>query len=115
MPLIHCKSSRKLQSELTEFFVLHVTARSAASVLGVQPNTAALCCRKLRQCIAEQLALVEHEVFHGVVELDESYFSGVRKGNRGRGATGKVIVFGLCSSVAARCTPKSWTTPTRPR
>lgn len=84
-----------MQSRLVEFFVLEVTARSAASVLGLQPNTAALYYRKLRQLIADRLALVEHEVFDGAVELDESYFGGVCKGKRGRGAAGKVVVFGL--------------------
>ena len=29
------------------------------------------------------------------MEADESYFGGVRKGKRGRGAAGKVAVFGL--------------------
>ena len=95
MGLNRCKLSRKVQFRLVEFFVLEVTARSAADVLGIQPNTAALFYRKLRQLIADQLALVEHEVFDGAVELDESYFGGVRKGKRGRGAAGKVIVFGL--------------------
>lgn len=80
---------------LLEFFVLEVTARSAADVLGIQPNTAALFYRKLRLLIADQLTRVEHEVFDRAVELDESYFGGVRKGKRGRGAAGKVVVFGL--------------------
>ena len=31
----------------------------------------------------------------GDVEMDESYFGGRRKGKRGRGAVGKVPVFGL--------------------
>lgn len=31
----------------------------------------------------------------GEVEMDESYFGGKRKGNRGRGASGKVPVFGI--------------------
>ncbi|GHT08554.1 DDE transposase [Planctomycetales bacterium] len=31
----------------------------------------------------------------GEIEADESYFGGVRKGKRGRGAAGKVAVFGL--------------------
>ena len=95
MGLNRCKLSEKVQLRLVEFFVLEVTARSAASVLGLQPNTTALYYRKLRQLIAHQLALVEHEVFDGSVELDESYFGGVRKGKRGRGAAGKVVVFGL--------------------
>jgi len=35
------------------------------------------------------------EQFCGRIELDESYFGGIRKGRRGRGAAGKVAVFGL--------------------
>ena len=31
----------------------------------------------------------------GEVDVDESYFGGVRKSKRGRGAAGKVPVFGL--------------------
>jgi len=33
--------------------------------------------------------------FGGPIEVDESYFGGRRKGKRGRGAAGKVPVFGL--------------------
>lgn len=98
MTISRCKLSKKIQLKLLEFFVLEVTARAAADVLGIQPNSAALFYRKLRQVIAHQLALIEHEVFDGAIELDESYFGGVRKGKRGRGAAGKVIVFGLLKS-----------------
>ena len=35
------------------------------------------------------------EALDGRVEIDESYFGGKRKGIRGRGATGKVAVFGI--------------------
>jgi transposase len=35
------------------------------------------------------------QAFGGPVEIDESYFGGRRKGKRGRGAAGKVPVFGL--------------------
>ena len=45
--------------------------------------------------ISHHLALVADEVFEGPVELDESYFGGRRKGRRGRGAAGKVVVFGI--------------------
>ncbi|MDD1704889.1 MAG: IS1595 family transposase [Methanoregula sp.] len=31
----------------------------------------------------------------GGIEMDESYFGGRRKGNRGRGAAGKIPVFGI--------------------
>ena len=34
-------------------------------------------------------------VFGGEIEVDESHFGGKRKGKRGRGAAGKVPVFGL--------------------
>ncbi len=95
MHLKHCKLSKKHQIKLIEYFVLEVTARSAADLIGLQPNTAALFYRKLRQLIADHLACIEHEIFDGVVELDESYFGGARKGKRGRGAAGKVVVFGI--------------------
>ena len=34
-------------------------------------------------------------MFGGEIEVDESYFGGKRKGKRGRGAAGKIPVFGL--------------------
>lgn len=80
---------------MLEYFVLEVTARSAADLLEIQPNSAALFYRKLREVIANHLAQKEHEIFDGIIELDESYFGGVRKGKRGRGAAGKVAVFGI--------------------
>ncbi|HTE15798.1 MAG TPA: transposase, partial [Burkholderiales bacterium] len=94
MGLRHCKLSRKIQLRLMEFFVLEVTARSAADLLGLQANTAALFYRKVRELIAEQAA-TDEELLGGEVEADESYFGGVRKGKRGRGAAGKVPVFGI--------------------
>ena len=75
--------------------MLEVTARSAADLLGIQANSAALFYRKLREVIAYHLEQEAHEIFEGVVELDESYFGGARKGKRGRGAAGKVVVFGI--------------------
>ena len=86
---------RKHQHKLLEYFVLEVTARSAANLLGIQPNTAALFYHKIRQVIAARLEVQAEEVFDGEIELDESYFGGTRKGKRGRGAAGKVIVFGI--------------------
>jgi len=44
-------------------------------------------------CIAANRAEVEPEL--AVFECDQSYFGGVRKGKRGRGAAGKVCVFGI--------------------
>ena len=58
-----------------------MTARSAADLLGIQPNSAALFYRKLREIIAYYLEQEAHEIFHGAVELDESYFGGFFKDN----------------------------------
>jgi transposase len=95
MKISRCKLSKKDQHKLLEFFVLQVTARSAADVLGVQANTAALFYHKIRQVIWARLELQAEEILGGEIELDESYFGGHRKGKRGRGAAGKVIVFGI--------------------
>ena len=95
MKITRCRLSKKTQNRLLEFFILEVTARSAADILGIQPNSAALYYRKIRQVIAYHLAQEAVEVFNREVEIDESYFGGVRKGKRGRGAAGKVVVFGM--------------------
>ena len=95
MKISHCKILKKDQRRLLEFFVLQATARSAADLVGIQANTAALFYHKIRQVIAAQLDLQAEEVLGGEIELDESYFGGARKGKRGRGAAGKVIVFGI--------------------
>ena len=95
MKITHCKLSKKEQAKLLEFFVLEVTARSAADLLGIQANTAVLFYHKIRQVILVNLELQAEEIFGGEIELDESYFGGARKGKRGRGAAGKIVVFGL--------------------
>ena len=95
MQITNCKLSKRVQKKLLKFFVLQVTARSAADILDIQPNSAILFYRKIRMVISYHLALATDEVFEGPVELDESYFGGRRKGRRGRGAAGKVVVFGI--------------------
>ena len=80
------------QSKLIEHFVAGSTARATAEVVGVQANTAIRFFMHLRQLIASKLPSYR---LCGEVEADESYFGGVRKGKRGRGAAGKVAVFGL--------------------
>ena len=85
----------KSTERTTPFFVLEVTARSAADILGIHPNSAVLFYRKIRMVISHRLTLAADEVFDGSVELDESYFGGRRKGRRGCGAAGKVVVFGI--------------------
>ncbi|MCT8565909.1 IS1595 family transposase [Glaesserella parasuis] len=93
--MTHCKLKKSIQKKLLEFFMLEVTVRSAADLLVIQPNSAILFYRKIREVISYHLALEADEVFDGQIELDESYFDGTRKGKRGRGAVGKTAVFGL--------------------
>lgn len=85
---------RSIQEELIRQFVAGTTARAAADLVGVNRHTATLYFRKLREVIAWRVA-AETPSLSGEIELDESYFGGHRKGKRGRGAAGKVIVFGL--------------------
>ena len=95
MGLSRCKLRDYQQKRLLEYYVLEVTARAAANMLQIHPNCAALFYTKVRILIAQQLALDALQMFDGSIELDESYFGGVRKGKGGRGAAGKVVVFGI--------------------
>ena len=87
--------SQAKQNKLIEHFVAGTTARCAAELIGVNRKTAAYYFQRLRELIAAQTEQEALEVFAGEVEVDESYFGGHRKGNRGCGASGKVPVFGL--------------------
>ncbi|HEX4068661.1 MAG TPA: IS1595 family transposase [Candidatus Babeliales bacterium] len=84
---------KKKISKLMEHFVAGTTARTAASLVEVNRNTATNFYRRWREMIAKNIE--DLSVFDGEVEADESYFGGRRKGKRGRGAAGKVPVFGL--------------------
>ena len=83
------------QDRLVEHFVSGSTARTASALVGVNKSTAAYFYHRLREIIVLEIEQENHEVFDGEVEVDESYFGGHRKGMRGRGAGGKVPVFGL--------------------
>jgi transposase len=86
---------RSIQIELIKYFCAGVTARSAAELSGVNRNTAILFFHKIRETIHEEIEKHDAPQLSGEIELDESYFGGRRKGKRGRGAGGKVPVFGL--------------------
>ena len=85
--------SKAKQDRLIEHFVSGSTARTAAALVGVHRNTAAYYFQRLRQLISQ--AIEDETPFSGEIEVDESYFGGRRKGKRGRGAAGKVPVFGI--------------------
>jgi len=77
---------------LVKLFELAVTARQAAAQTGVSHPTALGVFTTIRRAI---LAVEEPSLLRREVEADESYFGGRRKGMRGRGAAGKVPVFGI--------------------
>ena len=95
MKITRCKLIKKLQRRLLDFSTAEVTARTAADLLDIQSNTAALFYHKIRLVIDYYLPWEADEFFDREVELDESYFGGVRKGKRDRGAAGKTAVLGI--------------------
>ena len=87
--------STQKQAKLLEHFVAGTTARCAADLISVNTKTAIYYYHRLRVIISDQLASESSPYFSGEIEVDESYFGGVGKGKRGRGAAGKIPVFGL--------------------
>ena len=87
--------SQYKQDRLIEHFVAGTTARCAAELVQVNKNTSAYYFHRLRLIIYEHQKRFENTLFEGKIEVDESYFGGIRKGKRGRGAGGKTPVFGL--------------------
>ena len=85
--------SRYKQDRLIEHFVSGSTARTAAKLINVNIKTAAYYFHRLREIIV--LETQNEVLLSGAFEVDESYFGGRRKGKRGRGAAGKVPVFGI--------------------
>lgn len=70
--LSRCRISTIQQLRLLELFVAQATARTAADLVGIHRNSAALYYHKLRQHITACMAEVEPEL--AVFECDESYF-----------------------------------------
>jgi len=87
--------TKQQQLKLIEFFVVETTARIASKIVGINKNSATYYFHRLRKLIFEKTEQKAINFFDGKIELDESYFGGRRKGKRGRGAAGKIIVFGI--------------------
>lgn len=89
-------SLRKLKNDLEvlKYFTLEISASKVAKILNLSYNTVSQRYRKFREKIVEFLDQ-EFKKLKGEIEIDEAYFGGQRKGNRGRGAAGKVIVLGI--------------------
>ena len=94
MRLKHSKLTDFQTNRLLEHYVAGTPARTTALLVGVNRNTVTQFYHRLRCIIAQRLG-EEWTEFEGEIEVDESYFGGRRKGKRGRGAAGKVPVFGL--------------------
>jgi transposase len=79
---------------LIKLFELELSVRKMAEQMNLAYNTVYRSIRTIR------LAILTHahdakDLLDGEIELDECYFGGRRKGQRGRGAAGKVPVFGI--------------------
>jgi len=90
------KSLKQLRREiaiLTGFYQQQPAYR-VASDLGVDYQTVTSVYQRLREAIYH-VAELEAGKLKGEIEIDEAYFGGRRKGQRGRGVARKSIVFGL--------------------
>ncbi|PIE69546.1 MAG: IS1595 family transposase [Deltaproteobacteria bacterium] len=94
MHITYCKLSSYMQQRFLEHFVADTPARTAADLVSIHRNSTIHFFHKLRCTIftIQQERVVQ---FFEKVDIDKSYFGGVRKGKRGRGVAGKTIVFGL--------------------
>jgi transposase len=77
---------------LVYLFSLELSVRRSARELGVNYKTAYNFFDRIRRAITANDYATG---LSGEVELDETYVGGKRKGKRGRGAAGKVPVFGM--------------------
>lgn len=79
---------------IVKLFELELSTRKIAEQVGLSYPTVHKACSIIRLAIMTQHANYKGW-FSGEIEMDESYFGGRRKGKRGRGAAGKVPVFGI--------------------
>jgi transposase len=79
---------------IVKLFELELSARKIAQQTGLSYPTVLKAVNVIRAAVVAD-APDGTDLLGGVVEMDESYFGGRRKGKRGRGAAGKVPVFGI--------------------
>jgi transposase len=79
---------------LIKLFELEVSVRRMSLQLGLSYRAVYGAVSAIRMAILSH-AEDAQSLLGGEIELDEAYFGGRRKGNRGRGAAGKVPVFGI--------------------
>ena len=87
-------SSRKFR-EILRYFCIEIDAEKTAYLVNLNRNTVHRIFGKIRERISF-LCEAESPFENGEIELDESYFGARRvRGIRGRGARGKIPVFGM--------------------
>ena len=93
--IIRSRISEAKLREIIRFFCLDLEAKKVAEISGVSRNSINKIFKAIRIRIAE-FCEAENPLGFGEIEIDESYFGGKRiKGKRGRGASGKIPVFGM--------------------
>ena len=88
------KVSFKTWLWLIKLFELEVSAHQARRQMRLSYPTTLKAYDLIRYAIVSSMEDSE-TLLGGVIEMDESYFGGKRKGKRGRGAASKVPVFGI--------------------
>src|SRR5215212_11786490 len=87
--------SAKKFRQLLRLFALDLTATDVAQLTGLTRKSVTTIFLRIRGRIAEECER-QSPLSSGQVEVDESYFGARRvRGKRGRGASGKTIVFGI--------------------
>jgi len=90
----HAKISEAKFRQVLKCFALDLTATQTAEMTSISRNTINRLYSTMRYRIVEYGR--QNSPIKGEVEIDESYFGPRRvRGKRGRGASGKTIVFGL--------------------
>jgi transposase len=95
----HCKRKYSLiqikrEMEILYYFYIEVSARKTAKELSLDYRLVHRRFMQFRKKISGYCNQ-EAKKLNGELELDETYFGGKRKGNRGRGAFNKAIAFGI--------------------
>jgi len=94
----YCRRSRiseKKFRQLLRYFALDLTASKTAELINLNRKTVNSIFQKIRLRLVSECAR-HAPIQTGEIEVDESYFGARRvRGKRGRGASGKTIVFGI--------------------
>ena len=90
----HLRMSCRYWLWIIKFFELELSARKICQQVDLSYPTVLKAIHVIRMAIVASNT-DRGSLLTGEIELDEAYFGGRRKGNSGRGAAGKVPVFGI--------------------